>query len=116
MTQSYSVQPGHFMLMPPAPDLCQCCAVKHEHEMPHDATSLFYGFWFSQQFGRSPTWNDALSHCPDSIKQRWLEMLFFVGIDPNSTKVLGGLKSNQELMQRLSEYDSQRDGTDDESC
>jgi hypothetical protein len=62
-------------LLPPAPNKCQQCAVEHDPNEPHDATSLFYGFWFSQVYGRSPTWNDAIAHCDEATKQAWHELL-----------------------------------------
>lgn len=78
-----------FTVLPPAPDLCQVCAVEHEPDQPHDATSLFYGIWFAQQYGRSPTWADAMAHCTDEVKAAWEANLAAVGVDINSTNTRG---------------------------
>jgi len=68
-------------LLSPAPDRCPHCAVQHPPEDPHDATSLFYGVWFKQQHGRSPTWADAIDHCDERTKALWTEGLANAGID-----------------------------------
>lgn len=90
-------------LLPPSPDKCPCCAVKHDREQPHDATSLFYSFWFHSQFDRSPTWNDAIAHCSPEVKESWLHELRKIGIDPSSTKTRGDIKSKADLDARLAE-------------
>lgn len=68
------------ILLPPAPDKCQKCAVEHDDEMPHDQTSLHWQYWFYGQHGRWPTWNDALAHCIPEIKEQWIEGLKSRGI------------------------------------
>lgn len=62
---------GDFMLLPPAPDVCQECAVKHAPEEPHDATSLYYQYSFKAEHGRWPKWSDAIAHCSEELKQAW---------------------------------------------
>lgn len=52
------------MLLPPKEGHCRICAVKHEPDMPHDATSLFYGVRFKMRYGREGTWADAVAHLP----------------------------------------------------
>ncbi len=76
-----------FTLLSPSPDCCQECAVKHDLSEPHNAQSLFYGIRFSQIHGRSPTWADAMTHCPEATKIRWIEYLAELKIDANSTNV-----------------------------
>ncbi len=88
-------------IFPPAPNKCQQCAVEHDPEMPHDATSLYYGFWFTKNHGRSPTWNDAMDHCPENIKEAILGTLQQLNIDPASTKVRGDITSQQQVEDRL---------------
>lgn len=63
------------MLLPPAPDVCQECAVKHAPEEPHDATSLYYQYSFKAEHGRYPTWKDALAHCSEELKAAWTKEL-----------------------------------------
>lgn len=70
---------GSMTLLPPAPDVCQSCAVDHEPEQPHNQQSLYYQYWFYGQFGRWPTWHDAMSHCPDEIKAHWVRELKAAG-------------------------------------
>ena len=57
------------MLLPPSPDKCQQCAIKHLPEHAHDANSLFYQYWFKKHYDRWPTWKDAVKHCPPEIKK-----------------------------------------------
>ena len=54
---------------------CQECAVKHPPEQPHNRDSLFYQYKFYDEQGRWPTWEDAMSHCPEEIKILWREQL-----------------------------------------
>lgn len=88
-------------LLPPAPEKCQCCAIVHAPEQPHDATSLFYAFWFHEQHGRSPTWNDAIAHCDAQTQAFWVKYLTKIGIDPASTNKKGDIKSQTDLTDRL---------------
>ena len=44
-----------FMLLPPAKDVCQECAVKHAPEEPHNKDSLYYQVKFHKEHGRYPT-------------------------------------------------------------
>lgn len=69
------------ILLPPSPDKCQECAVAHVPEAPHNAHSLFYQTKFNMAHGRSATWVDAMAHCSDHIKQRWVEELGKLGVD-----------------------------------
>lgn len=92
-------------LLPPAPGKCPQCAVEHEPEQPHDATSMFYQFWFLGQHGRSPTWADAMAHCPEQVKLHWSLHLERLGIDLNSTQVRGGITSKEDLDDRLGRID-----------
>lgn len=57
------------MLMPPLPGHCRICAVKHEPNDPHDATSLFYGTRFKLRYGREATWADAVAHLPEQARE-----------------------------------------------
>lgn len=79
MTQN--VREGQFMLMPPAPDVCQECAVKHDPMMPHNRDSLYYQYAFYAKNGRWPTWADAMAHCPEEIKVYWTDALTEKGIE-----------------------------------
>lgn len=73
--------PGRFLLLPPAPDTCQECAVYHLEDDPHDKLSLFYNYNFFEAHGRWPTWLDALSHCSPATQKRWLDELKRRGVD-----------------------------------
>lgn len=88
-------------ILPPRPGQCPICAVKHDEELPHDATSFYYQFLFSAQWKRSPTWNDAMAHCSIEIQQRWKAFLNHMDIDPNSTDVKGSIKTQGHLDARL---------------
>lgn len=68
-------------LLPPAPDKCQECAAKHEPEQPHNPDSLYYKMWFRKQHDRWPTWEDALAHCAEDVRKKWVEALKSHGIN-----------------------------------
>lgn len=88
-------------LLPPASGRCPQCAVEHEPSEPHDAASMFYGFWFLGQHGRSPTWADAMAHCTPETKQRWTYGLTSIGIDISSANVKGSIKTQSDFDERL---------------
>lgn len=60
---------------------CPECAVAHEPEMPHNKDSLAYQYNFYDKNGRWPTWEDAMAHCPEEIKEAWRQALRERGID-----------------------------------
>jgi hypothetical protein len=60
-----------WILLPPCPDACQECAVKHPPEIPHNQQSLFYQYHFYAEHGRWPTWDDAMAHCSPEIQTLW---------------------------------------------
>lgn len=63
-----------FMMMPP-PGTCPECAVKHDPRMPHNKQSLFYQYAFYARNGRWPTWEDAMAHCAEEVKEVWRQAL-----------------------------------------
>lgn len=64
-----------FQMLPPPPGACPVCAVHHDPNWPHNRDSLYYQFWFFQQWGRSPTWTDAMAHCPVELREQWRQQL-----------------------------------------
>ena len=62
---------GAFALLPPAEGVCQECATEHEPELPHNQQSLFYQYKFYNDHGRWPTWEDAMAHCSEEMKEFW---------------------------------------------
>lgn len=92
---------SEFQILPPAWYECPECAVKHKREEPHDATSMFYQIKFLNAHKRPPTWADAMAHCEPKVQAAWTEQLTKLGIDINSTQVRGGIKSKEELDERL---------------
>jgi hypothetical protein len=68
-------------MLPAKPGTCEECAVAHEPEMPHDASSMFYQYHFYNRKGRWPNWKDAMSHCAPEIRGLWTEALIETGID-----------------------------------
>ena len=73
-------------ILPPPPGHCQECAVEHEPDQPHNRDSLFYAFIFNAQHNRSPTWVDAMAHCPQAVQVEWLKSLAHYNL---SASVLG---------------------------
>ena len=66
---------GPFVMFPAAPGTCPECAVKHGPEMPHNQQSLFWQYKFYNDHGRWPTWEDAMAHCSDEMKEFWRQAL-----------------------------------------
>ena len=57
------------ILVPPHPSKCQKCATDHLPEMPHNQQSFFWKVWFKMEYGREPTWEDAMKHCSEEMKK-----------------------------------------------
>lgn len=74
-------------LLPPAPHLCQACAVKHDPGQPHNQQSFHYQYWFRLQEAKAgreerwPTWSDAMAHCTPEVQQAWREELAKHGVE-----------------------------------
>ena len=63
------------MLLPPPKDHCRICAVKHEPNMAHDASSLFFQMRFRMRYGRDGTWADAIAHLSEESQKQWMQEL-----------------------------------------
>jgi len=72
---------GAFGLMQAAPGTCPECAVDHPPEYQHNQQSLFYQYKFYNEYGRWPTWEDAMAHCSDGMKAIWREELRKRGVE-----------------------------------
>ncbi|HIV19452.1 MAG TPA: hypothetical protein IAC82_09155 [Candidatus Merdivicinus intestinigallinarum] len=57
------------------PGTCPMCAVKHDPQMPHNRDSLTYQYKFFDEYGRWPTWADAMAHCSAEVQKIWREEL-----------------------------------------
>ena len=68
------------VILPPKPGVCRICAVAHHPDQPHDRESLYYQIKFRQKYGRFPTWNDAMAHCDENVKNMWTDALAQRGI------------------------------------
>ncbi|MEW6495328.1 MAG: hypothetical protein AB1589_22850 [Cyanobacteriota bacterium] len=88
-------------LLPPSKDKCQCCAFNHPPTEPHNAQTLYYHFWFEAQYNRAPTWADAMAHCSEQVQQKWMSQFIKCGVDIYSTNLLGDIKSQEEVSDRL---------------
>lgn len=78
---------AEFQIMPAPPGTCQCCAVTHETDQPHNAQSLHYQYTFYGKEGRWPNWLDAMAHCPTEIQRDWTEKLEGLGVDVKGGKI-----------------------------
>ncbi len=74
-------------LLPPAPDKCQECAVEHAPEAPHDASSLYYQMYQKMYYNLDATWLDAMAHCDQPTKDKWIAALIERGIDVYAGKI-----------------------------
>ena len=72
---------GFMMLGTTPPGTCPICAVKHDPALPHNQQSLAYQYKFYDEHGRWPTWNDAMAHCSDDVKELWRTALRERGVD-----------------------------------
>lgn len=72
-------EPMTWKVIPPAAGKCQICAQTHEPNEPHNAHMIYYQIIFQHMIGRAPTWADALAHCDDEMKRRWIYMLKLAG-------------------------------------
>lgn len=62
---------------------CPECAVKHDPWQPHNRDSLTYQYKFYDKHGRWPTWEDAMEHCSDEVKEVWKTALQAHGVKIN---------------------------------
>jgi|GEM_PF-2625893 hypothetical protein len=69
---------GMYML-PAAPGTCEECATAHDPTYPHNKQSLFYQYRFYFKENRWPTWEDAMAHCSDKMKEAWRQELTKLG-------------------------------------
>lgn len=66
-------------LGPPA-GACALCGSDHEPFEPHNREDLGYQIRFYQRFGRAPTWQDAMAHCPLRVRIAWIDALLEAGV------------------------------------
>ncbi|UVN08011.1 MAG: hypothetical protein [Bacteriophage sp.] len=69
------------MIAPAPPGTCPVCATSHPAELPHNAQSLFYQYSFYAEEKRWPSWDDAMAHCTDEMKNHWRSALESMGVD-----------------------------------
>lgn len=67
-------------IISPMPGACPICATRHHPEQPHDKDSLYYQNMFRKKYKRFPTWNDAMSHCSETVKIEFTKKLARRGI------------------------------------
>jgi len=77
ITELLKSQPRVMAILPPESGCCQVCGTKHDPADPHNKTSLYYQMKFHQEYGRWPTWEDAMRHCTEETKTQWREQLRF---------------------------------------
>lgn len=78
---------GEWTLMPPAPDVCQVCAVGHGPDEPHNAQSLYWAMRRVAEERPPPTWEEALAHCPVEMRDFWIGMLEEKGVVLNVERI-----------------------------
>lgn len=71
---------SEMQILPPKPGVCKECAVQHSPNQPHNPDSLYYQMKFRQKHGRFPTWADAMAHCEEHVKKKWINMLADHGV------------------------------------
>lgn len=73
-------------LLPPTLG-CSQCGTEHDDDIPHNAVSITYQYWFrieevrAGRPGRWPTWKDAMAHCTPDMQRQWTEALRRQGVE-----------------------------------
>lgn len=75
MTKVTHVPKSAWTMLPPASHVCQTCAVDHESNQPHDPHSFFWQTARNVADLGPPTWELALAHCSEDVRDRWIEGL-----------------------------------------
>lgn len=73
-------------MLPPPPDKCQICAVRHNVNLPHDPNTLYYKMYMTNFVGREATRAEAMKHCDEEMVALRTAALTKRWIDINSTK------------------------------
>lgn len=73
-------------ILPPRKGACPICAATHAPMLPHNRSSLYYQMRFMHEHGRLPTWEDAMEHCSDAMKDEWRAFLKEMGLLPEEVK------------------------------
>lgn len=84
-----------FKLLPAKPGTCPKCAVKHEDSQPHNQQSLYWQYYFYADYGRWPTWADAMAHCDEQTKSFWVSELAKHGIIVESAKLVARVEGRE---------------------
>lgn len=78
---THQVMPvSNWTLMPAAPDACQVCAANHTPEEPHNPDSLYWQTARHIAGEDPPTWELALAHVEEPLRQGWVDELAKHGI------------------------------------
>lgn len=75
-----AAQDARIVILPPTAGGCAYCGDIHDQSEPHTLYSLTYQHKFRQQYGRYPTWADAMRHCPPAVRKRAIARLAAQGI------------------------------------
>ena len=75
-----AIQMREVFILPPGPGQCPECADAHNPKHPHNLRSLYYQIKFRHEHGRAPKWADALAHCEEPVKNRYIRQLAICGI------------------------------------
>lgn len=68
-------------LMPTKPGVCPKCGIDHPEDQPHNRDTLLYQYTFYDEYGRWPSWADAMAHCSEAVKAVWTRELTNHGIE-----------------------------------
>ena len=94
-------QVGAFKILPAAPGTCEQCAVKHDPGQPHNQQSLHWQYYFFADHNRWPTWKDAMAHCSDEVKKKWIERLKAHNIIGRTMKIFSDNQKNILKLMRM---------------
>jgi len=76
-------------ILEPEPGDCQICARHHNPTLPHDIHSLYYQIKFKLENNREATWQDAMAHCSDDMKQMWQDSMDRVQAEITKLNIIG---------------------------
>lgn len=82
----FEIREGYISIPLPKKDACKLCGEVHDGDEPHNRNSLLYRHRFWKEHRRYPTWEDAMSHCGEKMKEKWIRKLEKKGINISGTE------------------------------
>lgn len=75
----FEVPMSSMQILPPAPNVCQVCAADHDPAEPHTPNSLFWQTKRNMEGLEPASWEDAIAHCAEPVRESWIVALELKG-------------------------------------